>query len=113
MGRDVKQAKARSRIKVKDNVVVVAGSDRGRRGKVLKVSADAGRVIVEGINKKNKKLKPGPEQPKGGMVNIEYPIDISNVMIFCDKCKKGVRIGVQIKDKGKTRVCRKCGKGID
>ncbi|TFH39875.1 MAG: 50S ribosomal protein L24, partial [Chrysiogenales bacterium] len=66
MGRGVKQEKSRSRIKAKDNVVVVAGSDRGRRGKVLKVGLNTGRVIVEGINKKNKHLKPGPEQPKGG-----------------------------------------------
>ncbi len=102
-----------TRIKANDNVVVNTGADRGRRGKVLKVSTKNGRVIVEGINKKNKYLKPGPEQPKGGKVNVEFPIDISNVMIFCDKCKKGVRIGIQYKDKTRIRVCKKCGKNLD
>jgi large subunit ribosomal protein L24 len=109
----MKQEKTISRIKKNDNVVVISGSDRGRRGKVLKLGAKPGRIIVEGINKRNKHLKPGPESPKGGMVNIEYPIDISNVMIFCDKCKKGVRIGIQYKDDKKARICKKCGKILD
>jgi len=106
----MKQDNIKSRLKVNDPVVVVSGSDRGRRGKVLKIGTKPGRIIVEGINKKNKYLKPGPESPKGGMVNLEFPIDISNVMIFCDKCKKGVRIGVEYKDNKRTRMCKKCGK---
>jgi large subunit ribosomal protein L24 len=109
----MKQEKNISRIRNKDNVVVISGADRGRRGKVLKVGVKNTKVIVEGINKRNRYLKPGPEQPKGGKVNVEFPIDISNVMIFCDKCKKGVRIGIQYKDKTKTRVCKKCGKNLD
>lgn len=107
------QEKIVSRIRKNDNVVVVSGADRGRRGKVLQVGVKNTRVVVEGINKRTKYLKPGPEQPKGGKVNVEFPIDISNVMIFCDKCKKGVRIGIQYKDKTKTRVCKKCGKNLD
>lgn len=109
----MKQEKNVSRIRNNDNVVVISGADRGRRGKVLKVGVKNSKVIVEGINKRNRYLKPGPEQPKGGKVNVEFPIDISNVMIFCDKCKKGVRIGIQYKDKTKTRVCKKCGKNLD
>lgn len=109
----MKQINKNTLIKTNDNVVVNTGADRGRRGKVLKVSAKTGRVIVEGINKKNKYLKPGPEQPKGGKVTVEFPIDLSNVMIFCDKCKKGVRIGIQYKDKTRIRVCKKCGKNLD
>lgn len=109
----MKQETITTRIKKNDNVVVTAGADRGRRGKVLKVGTKAGKIIVEGINKRKKYLKPGPEQPKGGVVNMEFPIDISNVMIFCDKCKKGVRIGIQFKDKSRVRVCKKCGKSLD
>ncbi|OHD65672.1 MAG: 50S ribosomal protein L24 [Spirochaetes bacterium RBG_13_51_14] len=109
----MKQNENRSRIKANDSVVVTAGADRGRRGKVLKVGVKTGRVIVEGINKRKKHLKPGPEQPKGGTVNVEFPIDISNVMVFCDKCKKGVRIGIQYTEKNRVRVCRKCGKNLD
>jgi large subunit ribosomal protein L24 len=109
----MKQDNVTTRIKANDNVVVSTGADRGRRGKVLKVGVKTGKIIVEGINKRKKNLKPGPEQPKGGTVTVEFPIDISNVMIFCDKCKKGVRIGIQVKDKTKIRVCRKCGKNLD
>jgi large subunit ribosomal protein L24 len=109
----MKQEKNISRIRNKDNVVVISGADRGRRGKVLKVGVKNTKVIVEGINKRNRYLKPGPEQPKGGKVNVEFPIDMSNVMIFCDKCKKGVRIGIQYKDKTRTRICKKCGKNLD
>ena len=109
----MKQEKTRSKIKVNDSVVVNSGSDRGRRGKVLKIGVKNSKIIVEGINKRNRNIKPGPEQPKGGKVNVEFPIDISNVMIFCDKCKKGVRIGIQIKDNKKSRICRKCGKVLD
>ena len=109
----MKQEKSVSRIRKNDNVVVVSGADRGKRGKVLQVGVKSNRVVIEGINKRTKYIKPGPEQPKGGKVNVEFPIDISNVMIFCDKCKKGVRIGIQYKDKTRTRVCKKCGKNLD
>jgi large subunit ribosomal protein L24 len=109
----MKQENKNTRLKANDNVVVVSGSDRGRRGKVLKIGTKPGRIIVEGINKRNKYLKPGAETPKGGKVNLEFPIDISNVMIFCDKCKKGVRIGIQYKDDKKIRICKKCGKNLD
>lgn len=109
----MKQEYKRTRLKKNDTVVVTTGADRGRRGKVINVGVKSNRIIIEGINKKNKHLKPGPEQPKGGTVNVEYPIDISNVMIFCDKCKKGVRIGIQYRDKNRIRVCRKCGKNFD
>ena len=47
------------------------------------------------------------------MISLEYPVEISKVMIFCDKCKKGVRVGMEIKDSGKNRVCKKCGKSLD
>jgi large subunit ribosomal protein L24 len=109
----MKQEKNITRIHKNDNVVVVSGADRGKRGKVLQVGVKNSRVVVEGINKRTKHLKPGPEQPKGGKVNVEFPIDISNVMIFCDKCKKGVRIGIQYKDETRSRVCKKCGKNLD
>ncbi len=104
---------ANTRLKIDDTVVVTAGSDRGRRGKILKLDRKNGRVIVEGVNKKKKYIRASQENPKGGVLTIEFPIDLSNVMLFCEKCKKGVRVGVEVKDKNKTRVCRKCGKSLD
>lgn len=102
-----------TRLKVNDSVVVTTGADRGRRGKILKIGSKNGRIVVEGVNKRNKFLKASQENPKGGSVSIEFPINISNVMIFCDKCKKGVRIGAEFKDSKKIRICRKCGKSLD
>lgn len=102
-----------SKLKINDNVVVISGSNKGKRGKILKMDKAKGRVIVEGVNKRNKHLKPSQENPQGRMVNLEYPINISNVMYFCDKCKKGIRIGIEIKDKSRTRICRSCSKSID
>jgi len=101
-----------TKIKVNDNVVVISGADKGRRGKVLKIDRKSGRVIVEGVNKRNKFLRPTQENPKGGSVNIEFPVNLTNVMIFCEKCKKGVRIGIERKNDNKVRVCKKCGKSI-
>jgi large subunit ribosomal protein L24 len=102
------------KIKVKDEVVVVTGSERGRKGKVLHVDCKKNRVIVEGVNKRNKFVRPSQENPNGGAISREFPIHVSNVMAFCDKCKKGVKIRTNIaSDKTKSRVCSKCGKSID
>jgi large subunit ribosomal protein L24 len=103
----------KTKLKINDNVVVISGSNKGKRGKVLKIDKIKGRIIVEGVNKRNKYLKPSQENPQGRMINLEFPINISNVMYFCDKCKKGIRIGVELKDKTKTRICRSCSKSID
>jgi large subunit ribosomal protein L24 len=103
----------KTKFKKNDNVVVINGADGGKRGRILKVDKDKGRVIVEGVNKRNKYLKPSQDNPKGRLVNLEYPINISNIMYFCDKCKKGVRVGIKQTDKDKTRICRSCSKSID
>ncbi len=104
----------KTKLKTNDQVVVISGADRGKRGKVLAVSAKNSKVIVEGVNKKNKFIKASQENPKGGMITREYPVNLSNVMFFCDKCKKGVRVQkgtTEGKDSGRT--CNKCGKSID
>jgi len=103
----------KTKFKKNDSVVVISGSDRGKRGKILKVDRAKGRVIVEGVNKRNKYLKPSQDNPKGRLVNLEYPINASNIMYFCDKCKKGIRVGIKQADKVKTRVCNSCSKSID
>lgn len=93
-------------------MVVISGSDKGRKGKILFVDRKKSRVVIEGVNKRQKYMKPTQENPKGGALSKEFPIAISNVMLFCDKCKKGVRIGMNINDNTKTRVCKKCGKSL-
>lgn len=100
-------------IKKNDNVVVISGSDRGKRGKVLFIDRKKGKIVIEGINKKKKFVRPSQENPKGGVISLEFPVHISNVAYFCDKCKKGVKLGMQIKNDDKVRVCKKCGKSFD
>jgi len=102
-----------TKLKVNDNVVVISGSEQGRRGKILHLNRDKNRVIVEGVNKRQKFVRPSQENPKGGSITKEFPIHLSNVMYFCDKCKKGVRLSIAVTDKDKSRVCSKCGKSLD
>jgi large subunit ribosomal protein L24 len=104
----------KTRLKVNDNVVVISGSGKGKRGRLLKINKTKGLALVEGVNKKHKAVKATQENPKGGVTQKEYPIQISNVMFFCDKCKKGVKLQIvdATDDKGKGRKCSKCGKTI-
>jgi large subunit ribosomal protein L24 len=108
----MKSKNVKTRLKVNDNVIIIQGADSGKRGKVLYIDQAGGRIVVEGINKKHKAMKPNQDNPKGGIMTIERPINISNVLFFCEKCKKGVRLSVTRTDKTKNRVCKKCGKSI-
>jgi len=101
------------RIRRNDEVVVIAGRDKGVRGKVLRVLPKEGRVIVANVNIVKKHLRP-TQTSKGGIVEKEAPIHVSNVMFFCPHCKKGVRLGAKILDDGrKVRICRSCGEIVD
>jgi large subunit ribosomal protein L24 len=94
-----------------DQVVVISGKDRGKKGRVSCV--DDKKVTVDGVNVVVKHEKPRGQNKKGGRKKIEAPIDISNVMILC-KCGKAVRIAHKIDEKGnKHRVCPKCGEILD
>ena len=100
-------------VKSGDKVVVVSGKDTGKIGKVMKSFPDKNRVIVEGVNMLTKHNKPmGPTNP-GGIVKFEGAINASKVMLYCDKDKTGVRVGFDLKDGKKVRVCKKCGEVLD
>ena len=107
------------KIKKGDTVVVVRGkkANKGQRGKVKEVLRDKGRVIVEGVNIVKKHLKEIPNVREGGIVEVEAPLHISNVMIVCPNCDKPTRVGFRIvKEKKflrKYRYCKKCGENID
>ena len=79
-----------------DNVVVIAGNDRGKTGKVLKVFPQKNRVIIEGINIRKRHTKPTQNNPQGGIIEKESPIHISNVMLLDPKSNEPTRIGAQI-----------------
>ena len=102
------------RIRQGDDVVVIAGKDKGRRGTVLQIFDD-GRVLVEGINLAKKHTKPNPNVGEpGGILDKAMPLDISNVLVFNPKSKKGERVGFRVEDDGsKVRVFRGTGDVVD
>ena len=101
-------------VKTGDTVIVISGKDKAKTGKVLKVIPKTGKVIVEGVNMLTRHVKPqGPAQP-GGIIKQEGAINSSKVMYYCNKDKKGVKVGHKFLDDGKkVRVCRKCGEVLD
>jgi large subunit ribosomal protein L24 len=100
-------------IKTKDTVEVIAGADAGEKRKVLKIDREAGRVVVEGVNKVYKHVRRSQKNPQGGRLSKEMPIAISNVLLVCPKCSRGVRTGARLaRDGSKERFCKKCGSGL-
>jgi len=105
-------------IRKNDNVLVVTGKDRGKRGRVLKVlpgEAGRNRLIVEGVNMIKRHTKPNPgKQIKGGIVEREASLHASNVQIVCPECGKATRVGRKVLGDGrKVRICRKCEGVVD
>ena len=102
-------------IRKNDNVVVITGKDRDKRGRVLKVVPATNRLIVEGVNIIKRHTKPNPQRNiKGGLVEREAPLHASNVQLVCPECSKPTRIGRKILGDGrKVRICRKCEGVVD
>ncbi|HHW24045.1 MAG TPA: 50S ribosomal protein L24 [Bacillota bacterium] len=93
-----------------DEVIVISGDDKGKRGKVLEVSPKEGKVIVQGVNIVSRHLRPRRQGEAGGIVKVEAPMYACKVMLYCSKCNKGVRAKAGTNSKGeKIRVCAKCG----
>jgi ribosomal protein L24, bacterial/organelle len=99
------------KIRKDDTVEIIAGKDKGKRGNIIRVLKDKERVIVGGANLVKKAMKKRSQQDRGGIVEIEAPLHISNVMIVCKKCGP-TKIGYKIEGDKKTRVCRKCGEAL-
>jgi len=106
------------KIKKEDTVQIIAGKDKGKRGRILKILRDRDRVVVEGLNMVKKAQKKRSQQDRGGIAEIEAAIHASNVMIVCKKCGP-TRIGYKLGEKdpktgevAKMRVCRKCGEAL-
>ena len=99
-------------VKTGDTVMIISGKDRGKSGKVLAVSPDEGKVLVEGLNMVTKHVKPRRQGEQGGIVKAEGALYACKVMPVCSKCGKAVRVGHVVKDGKKVRVCKKCGAEI-
>ena len=92
-----------------DQVLIISGKDKGKKGKVLKIFPEGRKVIVEAANLRKKHQKPKKAGEKGQTISLPAPIDISNLKLICSKCGKAARIGYKIEEKKKYRICKKCG----
>ena len=104
---------AKFNIKKNDTVIVLAGEDKGKTGKVLKVvMADKERALVEGVNMVNKSAKPSAKNPQGGFVKMEAPIHISNISLIDPKSGKATRVAIKREGKKVVRIAKKSGEEI-
>jgi len=100
-------------VKKGDRVMVIAGNDKGKTGEVLRVDAEAGRVVVQGLNRVYKHLRPSRQNPQGGRVQKEMPIHISNVLPIDPKTNQPTRVGFRVKEDGsKERFARKSNESL-
>lgn len=104
---------AKMSIRTGDKVRVIAGKDKGKEARVLATLPHKERVIVERVNMVKKAQRPTNKQPQGGILEIEAPIHVSNVMLICPGCSQPTRIGRTREDGVRIRTCKKCGKQID
>ncbi len=101
------------KIKKDDIVKVIAGKERGKKGKVLSVFPDEGRLIIEKLNMVKRHTKPNRNMQEGGIIEKEAKVQLSNVMVVCPKCDKAVRVSAKSLENGKkVRVCKKCGEMV-
>jgi large subunit ribosomal protein L24 len=102
------------KIRKNDTVLVIAGKDRGKKGKVRKAIPKKDKVIVEGANMIKRHSRAKGQARQAGIIELEAPLDISNVMLICNKCNKPTRVGFRfLSDGRKARVCRTCEEIID
>ncbi|MBU1547927.1 MAG: 50S ribosomal protein L24 [Proteobacteria bacterium] len=106
--------RAKTHLKINDQVEVIAGKDKGRVGKVIKVNAIDGKAIVEKINMIKRHTKPSQMNQQGGIIEKEAALDASNLMVICPKCSKTSRVGKKILEDGsKVRICKKCNESLE
>lgn len=100
-------------LKKDDTVKVICGDDRGKQGKIIRVFAETGKAIVQGINMHWKHVKRGKEYPHGARIQKELAVNMANLMLVCPSCNKPTRVAYQFSETGvKNRACKKCHKPI-
>ena len=100
------------KLKIGDEILVTAGKDKGRRGKIERVFPKEGRILVPGLNV-YKRHRRGLAGKKGGIIEFSRPLPVSGVAFVCPHCGKQTRVGFKILSGGKVRICRKCKRQID
>lgn len=97
-----------TKLKKDDMIRVISGKEKGKQGKIVRIDLAKGRAIVQGLNMVKKAMKKKSQNDRGGIIEIEAPIRLCNMMIMCKKCGP-TRLGYKIEGDAKKRVCRKCG----
>ena len=101
------------KLKIGDNIIVIAGKDKGKTAKVLRVLNDSGKALVEGVNLVKKHMRRTRDDQKGGVVQMERPVSLSNIMPFCKSCDRPVRVSFSLAaDKTKLRLCKRCKQAL-
>ena len=101
------------KIRKGDTVQVIKGKDRGKKGRIVKLWTEQERAFVEGINMVKKHKRKTRQDQQGGIVSIEAPISVSNIMFFCKHCNRSSRMGFKIMpDNSKARVCKRCQEAV-
>lgn len=101
-------------VKKNDMVMIIAGKDKGKAGKVQRVLAEKGRVVIENLNVVKRHTRPTRANAEGGIIEKEAPLAASNVLLLCGACNKPTRTGIRILDDGsKARFCKKCNEIVD
>ena len=102
------------KIRKNDTVLVIAGKDKGKKGKIRSAYPRKEEVLVDGINMIKRHSKTGGQARQAGIIEMEAPLPISNVMLICNKCNKPTRVGFRfLSDGKKARICRSCHEVID
>lgn len=101
------------KLKKLDNVMILAGKDKGKTGVIDRVFPTENRIVVKGIAMAKKHIKPSRKNPQGGIIDINLKVNASNAMIVCPNCGKPTKVGFEIKEKGKLRICKKCKQSLE
>lgn len=96
------------KLKKGDEIIVVRGKDKGKRGKIEVLSSEKGTVLVPGLNINKRHLKKRDEKNPGGIIDFPKPLPWANVALICPKCGKKTRVGITVKKDKKSRICKKC-----
>ena len=96
------------KIRKNDNVVMLSGKDKGKKGKVILLLSEEGKAVIEGLNLAKRHLRARKQGQKGQIISKERAVDVSSVALVCKSCGKPTRIGYKLENENKTRICKKC-----
>jgi large subunit ribosomal protein L24 len=111
--KNVDKSKSVAHVKRDDEVIVISGDDKGKRGKVIEVAPKEGKLIIDGVNMVSKHVKPRRQGEPGGIIKTAGPVYACKVLPYCSKCGKGVRIKNKMSnDNKRARICASCGEEL-